>query len=96
MTEHEIKRIRERFIMTSTLTLFFVMLIMGGSVYLFSTIAIRNEAQQIMRYIAENDGDLPKPEMREIFPINYPDYHYWEGIGEEVSKYKWHSGESFF
>ncbi len=31
------------------------MLIMGGSVYLFSTIAIRNEAQQIMRYIAEND-----------------------------------------
>jgi hypothetical protein len=31
--------------MTSTLTLFFVMLIMGGSVYLFSTIAIRNEAQ---------------------------------------------------
>ena len=62
MTEHEIKRIRERFIMTSTLTLFFVMLIMGGSVYLFSTIAIRNEAQQIMRYIAENDGDLPIPD----------------------------------
>ena len=62
MTEHEIKRIRERFIMTSTLTLFFVMLIMGGSVYLFSTIAIRNEAQQIMRYIAENDGDLPRPD----------------------------------
>ncbi|MEE1170435.1 MAG: hypothetical protein UHP11_07010, partial [Anaerovoracaceae bacterium] len=48
--------------MTSTLTLFFVMLIMGGSVYLFSTIAIRNEAQQIMRYIAENDGDLPRPD----------------------------------
>lgn len=62
MTEHEIKRIRNRFIMTSTLTLFCVMLIMGGFTYLFGTITIRNEAQQIMRYIAENDGDLPKPD----------------------------------
>ena len=62
MTEHEIKRIRNRFIMTSTLTLFCVMLIMGGFIYLFGTITIRNEAQQIMRYIVENDGDLPKPD----------------------------------
>ena len=62
MTEHEIKRIQNRFIMTSTLTLFCVMLIMGGFIYLFGTITIRNEAQQIMRYIAENDGDLPKPD----------------------------------
>ena len=62
MTEHEIKRIRNRFIMTSTLTLFCVMLIMGGFIYLFGTITIRNEAHQIMRYIAENDGDLPKPD----------------------------------
>ena len=62
MTEHEIKRIRNRFIMTSTLTLFCVMLIMGGFIYLFGTITIRNEAQQIMRYIVENEGDLPKPD----------------------------------
>ena len=62
MTEHEIKRIQNRFIMTSTLTLFCVMLIMGGFIYLFGTITIRNEAQQIMRYIVENDGDLPKPD----------------------------------
>ncbi len=62
MTEHEIKRIRNRFIMTSTLTLFCVMLIMGGFIYLFGTITIRNEAQQIMRYIVKNDGDLPKPD----------------------------------
>jgi len=48
--------------MTSTLTLFCVMLIMGGFIYLFGTITIRNEAQQIMRYIVENDGDLPKPD----------------------------------
>jgi len=40
MTEHEIKRIRNRFIMTSTLTLFCVMLIMGGFIYLFGTITI--------------------------------------------------------
>lgn len=62
MTEHEIKKIQNRFIMTSTLTLFCVMLIMGGFIYLFGTITIRNEAQQIMRYIVENDGDLPKPD----------------------------------
>lgn len=62
MTEYEVNRMRKRFTMISTLTLFAVMLLMGGCIYLFSTITIRNEAFQIMHYIAENDGELPAPE----------------------------------
>lgn len=58
--------------------------------------AFTSEYAYAIDYVIRHDGDLPKPEMREIFPINYSDYHYWEGIGEEVSKYKWHSGETFF
>ncbi len=60
MTENEIKRIRNNFILLSTLTLFGVMLLMGGCIYLFNTATIRNESFQIMNYIAENDGELPK------------------------------------
>lgn len=59
MTEQEIHRIRQKFILLSTLTLFCVMLLMGTCIYLFSIVTIRNEALQIMRSIAENDGDLP-------------------------------------
>ena len=61
MTEREINRIRSRFILTSTLTLFCVMLLMGGCIYLFSAVTVRNEVRGIMRYIAANDGDLPVP-----------------------------------
>lgn len=44
-------------------------------------------------YVIRHDGDLPKPEMEEIFPANYPEFRYMEGIGKEINKYKWHSGE---
>ena len=60
MTEHEINQIRKKFIWVSTLTLFAVMLLMGGAIYIFSTTTIRNEAYQIMHTIAENDGELPE------------------------------------
>ena len=59
MPEYEIKSIRTKFIIISTLSFCAVMLLMGGFVYLFSTITIRNEARQIMYRIVENDGDLP-------------------------------------
>ena len=62
MTEREIKRIRNRFITVATLTLFGVMLLMGGFIYLFGVITVRNETYQIMKYIAENDGNLPEPD----------------------------------
>ena len=60
MTEHEVDQIRKKFIWVSTLTLFAVMLLMGGCIYLFSETTIRNEAYQIMETIAENDGELPE------------------------------------
>lgn len=62
MTEHEVNRIRKRFTMVSTLTLFAVMFLMGGCIYLFSTVTVQNEAYHILTSIAENDGDLVKPE----------------------------------
>ena len=62
MTEREIKRIRNKFITVATLTLFGVMLLMGGFIYLFGVITVRNETYQIMEYIAENDGNLPEPD----------------------------------
>ena len=57
MTEHEVDQIRKKFIWVSTLTLFAVMLLMGGCIYLFSETTIRNEAYQIMETIAENTAD---------------------------------------
>jgi tetrahydromethanopterin S-methyltransferase subunit D len=62
MTEREIKRIRNKFITVATLTLFGVMLLMGGFIYLFGVITVRYETYQIMEYIAENDGNLPEPD----------------------------------
>ena len=58
MTEREIGKLRKKILLISTLSFFGVMLLMGGMIYFFSTITIRNEARQIMNYIARNDGDL--------------------------------------
>ena len=60
MPEYEIKSIRKKFIMISTLSFCGVMLLMGGFIYLFSMLTIRNEVRQIMYWIVENDGDLPE------------------------------------
>ncbi len=62
MNEREIRGIRKKFILVSTLSFFGVMLLMGGFIYLFSEITLRNEVRQIMRYIVENDGELPHDE----------------------------------
>ena len=60
MNERQIKRIRKKFILLSTLSFFGVMLLMGGMIYLFSTAALRNEVRHIMQFIVENDGELPE------------------------------------
>ena len=31
-------------------------------------------------YVIKHRCDLPKPEIDELFPRNYPDYHYNEGL----------------
>ena len=64
MSEREIHRIRRKFIAAATLAFFLVMLLMGGMIYLFSSITARNEVRTITDYIIENDGDLPGPSHR--------------------------------
>lgn len=37
-----------------------------------------------IEYVVRNDGDLPKPEIKYMFPLNYKNYHSNEGIAEEI------------
>ena len=39
-------------------------------------------------YVIRHKGDLPKPEIRLLFPQNYEDYHYTEGVAKEIGKYE--------
>ena len=40
-------------------------------------------------YVIRRKGKLPPPEFPEsqglLFPTNYPDFHYWEGIGAHIN-----------
>lgn len=42
-------------------------------------------------YVICRKGNLPMPEFSNfpaaIFPNNYPDYHYWEGMGDYICKH---------
>ena len=80
MTEREINRIRKKFILISTLSLFCVMLLMGGCIYLFNTFTVQNESRQILLYIAENDGELP---LGEELVVSSDDSYYEEDITEQ-------------
>ena len=40
-----------------------------------------------IEYVIKHNGDLPKPEIKLLFPSNYPEYNYTEGIAEEIQKY---------
>ena len=59
MNERQIRKLKNKFILISTLSFFGVMLLMGGMIYAFSEMTLRNEVRQIMEYIAENEGELP-------------------------------------
>ncbi len=39
-------------------------------------------------YVIRRKGDLPKPEVRLLFPQNYEDYHYTEGVAKEIEKFE--------
>ncbi len=47
-----------------------------------------SEYAYAIEYVIKHDGDLPKPEIKHIFPSNYPDYEYTKGIAEEIQKYE--------
>ena len=38
-------------------------------------------------YVIRRNGDLPKPDIKHVFPLNYPDYDYTKGIAAEVQQY---------
>ena len=61
MSERQINRLRRRFTLSSTLAVFFTMVLMGGLISLFSLVTLRSEVRRVMNYIAMNDGDISAP-----------------------------------
>ena len=49
--------------------------------------AFVSEYAYAIEYVIKHNGDLPKPEIMILFPMNYPDYKYSEGIAEEIRRY---------
>lgn len=50
--------------------------------------AFVSEYAYAIDYVIRHGCDLPKPDIVELFPRNYPDYKYWEGsLIEKVEKY---------
>ncbi|MBQ9061704.1 MAG: HAMP domain-containing histidine kinase [Eubacterium sp.] len=82
MPEHQINSIRKKFIIISTLSFCAVMLLMGGFVYLFSTITIRNEARHIMNRIVDNDGEIPL--LSEEEAEQGEEAYYFEGKEDDI------------
>lgn len=39
----------------------------------------------LIDYVIRRNGDVPEPDG--LFPKNYKDFNYWEGIGEEFNRY---------
>lgn len=48
--------------------------------------AFVSEYAYAIEYVIRHDGNLPKPEMHGLFPKNYADYRYEDGIAEEMRK----------
>lgn len=49
--------------------------------------AFISEYAYAIEYVIKHDGNIPKPEMQLLFPRNYPDFHYMEGIAAEIMPY---------
>lgn len=49
--------------------------------------AFVSEYAYAIEYVILHNGDLPKPEIGWMFPTNYEDYKYTEGIAKEIDKY---------
>ena len=50
--------------------------------------AFISEYAYAIEYVIQHNGDLPKPEISILFPSNYSDYHYQEGIAETIRDYE--------
>ena len=49
--------------------------------------AFISEYAYAIDYVIRHDGDLPKPEIKELFPMNYENYNYTEGVADEIRKF---------
>ena len=49
--------------------------------------AFISEYAYAIDYVIRHAGDLPKPEIKELFPVNYEDYNYTEGVADEIRKF---------
>lgn len=49
--------------------------------------AFVSEYAYAIEYVIKHDGDLPAPEIAELFPTNYPDYNYQTGVAETIRRY---------
>ena len=47
-----------------------------------------SEYAYAIEYVIQHNGDLPKPEITILFPTNYADYRYQEGIAETIRNYE--------
>ncbi len=50
--------------------------------------AFISEYAYAIDYVIRHDGDLERPSMGMLFPRNYPDFNYTEGIAEELDRYE--------
>ena len=60
MNKQAIEKLRKRFVLIAGLSFMLVMMIMGGVMYVTNLITIRREIYDVLNYIAQNDGDLPR------------------------------------
>lgn len=58
MNEREINKLRNKFILMSTLTIALVMALMAGVILIFTVVTGRNEVRQTMNYIVAHNGYL--------------------------------------
>ncbi len=49
--------------------------------------AFAGEYAYAIDYVIKADGDLPEPRTSGLFPTNYNDFNYWEGVADKVAKY---------
>lgn len=50
--------------------------------------AFVSEYAYAIEYVIQHNGDLPKPKISILFPSNYADYRYQEGIAETIRNYE--------
>ena len=50
--------------------------------------AFVSEYAYAIEYVIRHNGNLPKPEIKWMFPTNYEDYNYTEGIAKEIGEFE--------